>query len=123
MIGPPRRFAILEHRWAGVHWDFLVEDGSSLRTWAIDAPIEADADLPARVLPAHRLIYLDYEGEVSGGRGTVERWDSGSCEVLEWGEGRVRLAVRGGQLVGLVELRRVGDEDPRRWLFRFGKLS
>ena len=30
-----RRFAVLEHRWDGVHWDFLVEDGPTLRTWAI----------------------------------------------------------------------------------------
>ncbi len=106
----------------GVHWDILVEDGPGLRTWAVDAPIEADVDLPARELPPHRSIYLDYEGEVSGGRGAVERWDSGTCEVLEWGVDRVRLAVRGRQLVGLVELRRAGDE-PLRWLFRFGKLS
>ena len=118
-----RRFVVLEHRWAGVHWDFLVEDGAALRTWAIDAPIVADADLPARALAAHRVIYLDYEGAISGGRGVVTRWDEGECDVLEWGEDGVRLAVRGRQLVGVVELRSVGIEAPRRWLFRLGKLS
>ena len=56
---------------------------------------------PARELPAHRRVYLDYEGEVSGGRGTVRRWDRGECGVLEWGEDRVRLEVRGAQLVGI----------------------
>ena len=118
-----RAFAILEHRWEGVHWDFLVEDGPGLRTWAIDSPIVAGVELPARELPAHRRIYLDYEGDVSGGRGTVRRWDGGECEVVEWGEDRVRLAVRGGQVVGLVELRRVEDVDLRSWVFRLGKLS
>ena len=118
-----RRFAVLEHRWDGVHWDFLVEDGPALRTWAIDSPIVADGDLPARELPAHRRIYLEYEGEVSGGRGTVRRWDRGECRVIDWGEDRVRLEVRGVQLVGTVELRGAGDADRRSWKFRFGKLS
>ena len=118
-----RRFAILEHRWDGVHWDFLVEDGPTLRTWAVDAPIVEAVDLPARALPAHRRIYLDYEGAISGGRGTVRRLDEGRCEVIEWSEGRVRLVVRGVQLVGTVELRRVEEEGRPSWRFRLGKLS
>jgi len=118
-----RRFAVLEHRWDGVHWDFLVEDGPTLRAWAIDAPIVEGADLPARALAAHRRIYLDYEGEVSGGRGSVRRWDRGECTVVEWGEGLVRLELRGAQLVGWAEFRGAGAEGPRGWRARFGKLS
>ena len=119
-----RRFAVLEHRRDGVHWDFLVEDGPTLRTWAIDAPIVAGVDLPARALPAHRLVYLDYEGEISAGRGIVHRWDEGACTVHEWTEDRVGLEVRGVQLVGSVELWCVEEEDGRRnWRFRLGKLS
>ncbi len=118
----PRRFAVLEHRLDGVHWDFLVEDGPALRTWAIDRPIVEGDDLPARELPAHRWVYLEFEGEVSGGRGTVRRWDGGSCRVVEWSEGLVRLEVRGSQLVGSVQFRRI-DEGRRSWLFRLGKLS
>ncbi len=123
MGGDSRRFAILEHHWDGVHWDFLVEDGPALRTWAVDSPIVEGVDLPARALPAHRAIYLTYEGEVSGGRGTVRRWDEGVCEVVEWGEGRVRLEVIGGQLVGSVELWCVEEEGRPAWRLRFGKLS
>jgi hypothetical protein len=118
-----RRFAILEHRWEGVHWDFLVEDGPTLRTWAIDEPIVAGVDLPARPLAAHRPIYLDYEGEISGGRGTVRRLDSGTTEVIEWGEDRVRLVLRGSQLVGPVELWLADEEGRPAWRFRLGKLS
>jgi hypothetical protein len=123
MIDDNRTYTILEHRWGGVHWDFLIEDGPALRTWAIDSPIVADVDLPARELPAHRRAYLDHEGEVSGGRGTVRRWDRGECGVIVWGEDLVRLEVRGDQLVGIVELRSVVDEGRRSWVFRLGKLS
>lgn len=118
-----RRYAILEHRLDGVHWDFLVEDGPTLRSWAVDSPIVEGVDLPARALPAHRRIYLEYEGEVSGGRGTVLRWDEGTCEVIEWGEGRVRLILRGSQLVGSVELWFVGEGREPDWRLRLGKLS
>lgn len=120
---PPRRFAILEHTHQGIHWDFLVEDGDALRTWAVDAPIVADADLPARALPPHRRVYLDYEGPISGDRGTVLRFDAGTCRVLTWDEDHARIELFGRQLVGLVELRRVGEPPTRDWAFRLGKLS
>ena len=123
----PRRFVVLEHRWDGVHWDFLVEDGPRLRTWAIDEPIVAGATLTARSLPPHRKVYLDYEGAISGDRGTVHRWDRGVAHVEVWDDRRVRLRVEGDQLVGVVDLWNEGGEadaeGPRRWLFRFGKLS
>jgi len=118
-----RRFAILEHQWDGVHWDFLVEDGPTLRAWAIDAPIVEEVDLPARSLPPHRSIYLEYEGEISGDRGVVHRWDKGTCEVIVWGSRSVGLIVRGHQLVGSVELWCVEEEGRLDWRFRFGKLS
>ncbi len=118
-----RRFAILEHHWDGVHWDFVVEDGPALRTWAIDEPPIPGKELTARALPPHRRIYLDYEGEISGGRGTVGQWDAGTCEVLEWSDEVVRLRLDGRQLVGNVEFRCRVVDDVRRWVFCFGKLS
>ncbi|WP_435019655.1 DNA polymerase ligase N-terminal domain-containing protein [Tundrisphaera sp. TA3] len=123
MPGSTRRFAILEHHHQGVHWDFLIEDGDALRTWAIDAPIVAGADLPARELPPHRRIYLNYEGPISGDRGTVRRWDRGECLVLAWDEGRVVVDLRGDQLVGVADLRRAEDPPSRGWLLRLGKVS
>ena len=120
-----RAFVLLEHRWEGVHWDFMLDDGSALRTWAVDAPIVAGADLPARGLPDHRRAYLDYEGDVSGGRGTVRRIDRGSYTPRVWTADRVVVELAGTQLVGTVELRRSGAgagpiETPRAWVFRLG---
>jgi hypothetical protein len=119
------RFVLLEHRWGGVHWDFMLEVGDLLKTWAIDAPIVADVDLPARALADHRPIYLDYEGEVSGGRGTVRRVDRGTYATLSWEEGRVRVRVEGDQLVGEVEIRQAGPASigGGSWIFRLGKVD
>ena len=124
---PERRFAVLEHCWNGVHWDFLVEDGEALRTWAIDAPIVAGVDLPARALAAHRRVYLAYEGPIQGGRGDVRRWDAGRASVVVWTDSVVQLRLLGDQLVGVIEFRAEGGttaaDAPRRWVCRFGKLS
>src|SRR4051794_41980056 len=94
------RFVVLEHRWDGVHWDFMLETEGRLRTWAVDAPIEPGIDLPARALPDHRLAYLTYEGPVSGGRGEVRRGDSGPYRVPEGADARGRGEDPGAQPVG-----------------------
>ena len=69
---------VLEHTWNGVHWDLMLEAGKSLKTWAIDEPITAGIELPARQLADHRLAYLTYEGPVSGQRGSVRRIAEGT---------------------------------------------
>ncbi len=122
------RFALLEHRRDGVHYDFLLETapGGPLRAWAVDAEVVPGEDLPARELAEHRALYLEYEGEISGGRGTVRRLDGGEFETLEWGEDRVRVRIAGAQLVGEVEVRRVafGEAGPNpAWVFRLGNLD
>jgi DNA polymerase Ligase (LigD) len=109
-----------------VHWDFLLEHGEVLRCWALEAPIVAGREVPARALPDHRPVYLEYEGEVSGGRGTVRRLDGGTYEARVWTADRVRVRLEGTQLVGEVELRRsqAGEAETRlAWVFRFGKVD
>src|SRR5262245_31688638 len=121
------RFVILEHQWNGIHWDLMLELGGVLRTWAIDAPIVPDVDLPARQLPDHRIAYLAYEGEVSGGRGTVRRLDRGEYTARVWTESLVEVELRGAQLAGTVEVRSTGAgaiETPFfSWTVRFGNFD
>lgn len=121
------RFVLLEHVWNGIHWDLMLEADGVLRTWAIDAPIVAGVELPARALPDHRMSYLDYEGEVSGGRGTVRRIDGGDYTPHVWTDSRVEVELRGAQLAGTAELRRVGEgaiETPFfSWTVRFGNFD
>ena len=119
-----RRYAILEHHRDGtVHWDILVEDGPALRTWAVDQPIEPGKFIPGRELPPHRLIYLEYEGEISGNRGWVERWDAGQSEVLAWSDSEVQLRLAGVRLTGDIRLRRLESPETSCWEVFLGNLS
>jgi hypothetical protein len=77
------RFVILYHQSpAGEHWDMMLETGSVLTTWSI--PPQSLTGLPftclAVRLPDHRKHYLDYEGEITGDRGTVSRIDAGTYQ-------------------------------------------
>src|SRR6476619_1195636 len=86
------RFVILEHDWPTRHWDFLLEAGPELKAWRLLAEPRYETDIPAEPNADHRLLYLDYEGPVSGGRGTVTRWDAGTFEWHSTEFLRVRLA-------------------------------
>jgi hypothetical protein len=103
------RFVILEHDWPVLHWDLMLEAGEALRTWRLAAPPAAGQAIEALALGAHRRLYLDYEGEVSGQRGRVRRWDAGqfSWEVDE--PERVVVWLAGGRLRGRFHLHRQRD--------------
>lgn len=108
------RFVILAHDWPTPHWDFLAEAGNVLRAWRLRRGPLIDVDVPAEPNFDHRLLYLDYEGPLSGDRGTVTRWDGGTCEWLVHEPERVELDIRGTELVGRVVIRLVDSA----WVFR-----
>jgi DNA polymerase Ligase (LigD) len=85
------RFVVLEHDWPAPHWDFLLEAGPVLKAWRLLAEPRYGFDVPVETNADHRLFYLDYEGPVSGGRGTVSRWDAGTFEWHSTEFLRVRL--------------------------------
>src|SRR5262249_1508179 len=116
------RFVVLEHHWDQVHWDFMLETGAVLRTWAIDSPIVPGQDLSARALPDHRAMYLHYEGEISRQRGWVRRVDAGTYRVLAWADDHICVELAGAQLVGEVDLRKSGEgsNGAASWVFRMG---
>jgi hypothetical protein len=76
------RYVILEHDWPILHWDLLLEVGSVLRAWRLLQQPCVGASVVAEANADHRLMYLDYQGEVSGGRGQVRQWDAGTYELL-----------------------------------------
>src|SRR5437588_507949 len=94
------RFAILAHDHPTLHWDLFLEAGSGLRTWRLTAPPEDGIAISADAIGDHRLMYLTYEGPVSGGRGFVERWDEGSYDIVQWETDRIDLIVTGNRIGG-----------------------
>ncbi len=98
------RFVVLAHDWPAPHWDFLLEAGGVLRAWRLLAEPGPGREVPAEANFDHRLLYLDYEGPVSGGRGVVTRWDAGTFDWVEGGPQRVAVELRGEKLTGLVEI-------------------
>jgi hypothetical protein len=110
------RFAILAHDHPFQHWDFLLEAGDLARTWRLDRPPEIGQTVRAEPIGDHRLLYLDYEGPVSGGRGTVTRWDSGEFEWVTDVAGEIVVLLVGSRLRGMANLRRT--EPGWEWEFR-----
>jgi len=98
------RFVILTHDYPRLHWDFLVECGDVLKSWRLPEVPRSGEALAAEAQDDHRLMYLDYEGPVSGGRGTVSRWDHGGYSSLTMRPDAVHLFVHGHKLRGVVEL-------------------
>ena len=64
------------------HWDLMLEKDGTLRTWKISQEPAADQQLSATLLPDHRLVYLQYEGPISGDRGHVNQWDYGTFQGI-----------------------------------------
>ena len=109
------RYVILEHDWPTRHWDLFLEAGPVLRAWRLLAEPHSGAAVTAEANEDHRVAYLTYEGPVSGGRGTVARWDAGTFTWIDDEIGRVRIDLQGEKLAGRVCLeRREGD----RWEMR-----
>jgi hypothetical protein len=109
------RFVILEHDHPELHWDLMLETGPVLRTWRLAEPPEVGKDrVDALAIGDHRKAYLDYEGPVSGNRGTVKRWDGGTYEELAESRpgGRLVMQMIGGRVQGLVVLEQVAGD---RW--------
>lgn len=78
------RFAILAHDWPARHFDLLLENQAVLLSWRLSEwpPPSFDGGETVTILAErigdHRSLYLDYEGPISGNRGSVHRVDDGT---------------------------------------------
>jgi hypothetical protein len=110
------RFAVVEHDYPTLHWDLFLEDGPELRSWRLYRLPGPNALIPAAPVAPHRLAYLDYEGPVSGGRGTVRRFDAGTFEWVVDEPGRLVVRFAGQILSGQAEY--IDFESESNWMFR-----
>ncbi len=117
------------------HWDFMLEADGVLMTWelrrlpsswlaalqqrAVSSPTTAPAlqqravssptTAPAIRLADHRLAYLDYEGPLSGDRGSVRCVDRGTFLVVKECSERLVVELQGSILSGSVTLLQQGN--------------
>ena len=111
------RYVILRHENPqGVHFDFMLESAGALKTWSLMEPPQAGLEIACEALADHRLAYLDYEGPISGGRGSVARWDRGVFAILRQSDAEWVVELAGERLAGEAVLSRSAD-DAKRWRF------
>ena len=115
------RYVILHHQCPpdderASHWDLMLESDDVLHTWALQSAPANEMTIEAERLPDHRPMYLDYEGPISGDRGSVTRWDVGTYELVEETEDRLVVELRGEKLRGRATLDRTSQDD-QRWCF------
>lgn len=94
ILKSPPRYVLLEHRWNGVHYDLMLEHQGWLRTWKMVEALRT-GDQPVTALPRHRLAYLEYEGPVSGDRGTVRQVAAGTFEGHACEESEISVQLSG----------------------------
>jgi hypothetical protein len=115
------RFVLLHHQMPPEsarlsHWDLMLErdDTGELATWALDELPQPQLATAAVRLSDHRADYLDYEGPVSGNRGTVARVDAGKYQTVAQSNTSWELQLNGEQMQGRAKLIQ-SPTDPDAW--------
>jgi len=106
----------------------MLEQGSSLRTWALEQPLTFEAEVRCVALAEHRLAYLNYEGPVSEDRGSVTRIDQGEYTTVDDSADSIRVRLRGRKTSGELHLQRVSnfsehDATDQSWVARLLPVS
>lgn len=120
-----RRFVIQKHAARRLHYDFRLELGGALKSWAVPKgiPLEHGERRLAVHVEDHPLAYADFEGSIPEGQygaGTVMVWDRGTFEPLsraplkELENGKLHFVLHGEKLEGEWYLVRMHDSD--EWL-------
>ena len=113
------RFVIQHHVTRSPHYDFRLEAGGVLKSWAVPkGPSTDPAEKRLAVeVPDHDLAHADYEGE------NVTIWDSGTYRPLHGADVETALAdghlsfwLDGERLRGGWTLQRTDAGDKPQWL-------
>jgi hypothetical protein len=112
------RFVLLRHETPPgyprpAHYDLMLEQGELLWTWALDRLPAPNQPATAERLKDHRPFYLDFEGQLSSDRGSVQRIDQGHYDLLNHSPDRLELHLHGQSLNGRATL--ILDAATQRW--------
>jgi len=112
----PFRFVFLEHDYPTLHWDILLQQGNRLLGWRGDNHGHFLNGGHVVQTSDHRLVYLDYEGPLTGQRGTVKRVDAGRLTWRHCAENEFIAEIQGKQWHGVLELKKI---DATKWFSSF----
>ena len=128
-----RRFCVQQHNASHLHYDFRLEMGGVLKSWAIPKGPTMDPEVRRLAVQTedHPLAYLTFEGRIPEGNygsGEVTVWDLGTYEVAQdqpplqqLERGHMKLILRGKKLNGAFTLVRTAAKEEeegssRQWL-------
>src|SRR2546426_10533318 len=126
--GRGNSFVIQKHHATRLHYDFRLEMGGVLRSWAIPkGPSFNPAEKRLAVeTEDHPIDYGEFEGTIPAGNygaGKVIIWDNGTYEMVDpdtpekgWKKGKLHFVLKGKKLKGEWVLVR-GSREPRQWIF------
>jgi bifunctional non-homologous end joining protein LigD len=131
MTSPAARFVVHEHRSKRLHYDFRLEVGGVLRSWAVPKGPSLDpADKRLAVqVPDHPLEYIDFEAIIPEGHygaGPVVVWDAGEFVPIDTDDpaaalarGRFSFELKGKKLKGvfaLAQMKHLPRSTGKEWL-------
>ncbi len=123
------KFVVQKHDASKLHYDFRLEVGDVLKSWAIPKGPSTDPSQKRLAVPTedHPLDYINFEGiipEGNYGAGTVIVWDNGTYRNLKGDlsmeeaveEGHVDIWLEGKKLKGGYALIKTGRGKRKFWL-------
>jgi len=116
------RFVVQQHHASHLDFDFRLEMGEILRSWAVPKGPSMDPTEKRLAVEVedHPLEYIDFEGTIPEGEygaGRVLIWDRGTYRLLERRNDKIIFFLEGEKLRGnfaLVRLKR--SKTGRDWL-------
>lgn len=130
--GSGRRFVVQKHAASRLHYDFRLELGGALKSWAVPKgiPFQRGEKRLAVQVEDHPLSYAGFEGNIPKGQyggGTVMVWDSGIYKPLtrsplkDLTQGRLHIELHGKKLSGEWTLVRMSGGKSEWLIVRHGK--